>query len=119
MTDDRGKETKERKVRFHLFESPNILIAFQIYQINAHTIKVLAESDEYVETRTRPIAPNSGERTMAKLPQRAAPASFDQFVVPGLSSSSGSSGGSDHTLDLEMEDDGKKPKKGKKPRKEF
>ncbi|KAJ7911255.1 hypothetical protein B0H13DRAFT_2272077 [Mycena leptocephala] len=103
MTDDRGK----------------------IYQINAHTIRVLAESDEYVETRTRPIAPNSGERSMAKLPQRAAPASFDQFIVPGVSPSSGSSGGSDMsggsdlTLDFEMEDNGKKPKKGKKARKEL
>ncbi|KAJ7933882.1 hypothetical protein B0H13DRAFT_2500648 [Mycena leptocephala] len=100
MTDDRGKEPKERK----------------IYQINAHTIRVLAESDDYAETRTRPIPPNSAEFGASKPVQRAAPRSFDNFVVPGAPSSSLSSAGSDHTLETDMEDDGKKIKKAKRTR---
>ncbi|KAJ7153781.1 hypothetical protein C8R46DRAFT_1228070 [Mycena filopes] len=65
MVDSGGKEVRERK----------------IYQINAHSIRVLSESDEYVEVRTRPIAPNSSDRPNAVLPERAVAAAFSNFVV--------------------------------------
>ncbi|KAJ7042848.1 hypothetical protein C8F04DRAFT_915583, partial [Mycena alexandri] len=65
MVDDSGKERKERKV----------------YQMNAHSIRVLSESDEHVEERTRPIAPNSAERAIAALPKHAAVTSFANFTV--------------------------------------
>ncbi|KAJ7601313.1 hypothetical protein DFH06DRAFT_1353404 [Mycena polygramma] len=64
MSDETGKEIKRK-----------------IFQLNAHSIRVLSESDEPVEERTRPIAPNSTERVTAKLPARAM-GSFDNFVVP-------------------------------------
>ncbi|KAJ7041588.1 hypothetical protein C8F04DRAFT_1252905 [Mycena alexandri] len=68
MSDDSGKDRKERKV----------------YQMNAHSIRILSESDEYVEQRTRPIAPNSPERAIAAIPRRAVAASFANFTVPAL-----------------------------------
>ncbi|KAJ6476676.1 hypothetical protein C8R47DRAFT_1075544 [Mycena vitilis] len=64
MTDTSGKERKERK----------------IYQMNAHSIRVLAESDEPVETRVRPIAPNAADRATASLPGRSN-TSFASFTV--------------------------------------
>ncbi|KAJ7459324.1 hypothetical protein FB451DRAFT_1046152 [Mycena latifolia] len=54
----------------------------KIYQVNAHSIRILDESDEVVEERTRPIAPDSAERAIANLPGHAASSSFDQFVLP-------------------------------------
>ncbi|KAJ6454562.1 hypothetical protein C8R47DRAFT_955212, partial [Mycena vitilis] len=66
MNDDSGKEAKQRK----------------IYQVNAHSIRVLSESEESVEERTRPIAPNSAERVTSKLPERPTISSFSNFVVP-------------------------------------
>ncbi|KAJ7648251.1 hypothetical protein DFH06DRAFT_1135694 [Mycena polygramma] len=57
MKDDYGKEPKE-----------------------CRSIRVLAESDEYVEPRDRPIAPTAN-RPVANLPGRVT-ASFDNFVVP-------------------------------------
>jgi hypothetical protein len=76
----------------------------------------LAESDEYIETRTRPIAP--GDRATTSLPQRPPPASFDNFIIPAASppsASSSTTAGSEG--DVEMDEDGKK-KKGRRPRKE-
>ncbi|KAJ7439440.1 hypothetical protein B0H11DRAFT_2253912 [Mycena galericulata] len=73
MVDDGGKERKERK----------------IYQMNAHSIRVLAESDEYVEPRTRPIAPTAANRVTASLPARAT-ASFNNFTIPVAAKSVGS-----------------------------
>ncbi|KAJ7891180.1 hypothetical protein B0H13DRAFT_1524774, partial [Mycena leptocephala] len=55
MKDDSSKEPRERKV----------------YQMNAESIRILAESDEDVEPRTRPIAPTAGDRVTASLPARA------------------------------------------------
>ncbi|KAJ7802843.1 hypothetical protein B0H13DRAFT_1931667 [Mycena leptocephala] len=107
MAEDRQKKTKDRK----------------IYQLNAHTIRVLAESDEYIETRTRPIAP--GDRVTTSLPQRPPPASFDNFIVPAVSPpssttsphSSSSSATAGSKGDMEMDEDGKK-KKGRRARKD-
>ncbi|KAJ7606485.1 hypothetical protein DFH06DRAFT_1348024 [Mycena polygramma] len=65
MTDISGKERKERK----------------IYQMNAHSIRVLADSDEPVETRLRPVAPNAADRATASLPGRLN-SSFSSFTVP-------------------------------------
>jgi hypothetical protein len=50
--------------------------------LNAENIRILAESNEYVEPRDRPLPPN-GPRVVASLPTRAL-ASFANFVVPGL-----------------------------------
>jgi hypothetical protein len=58
--------------------------------MNAHSIRVLSESDEYVEPRSRPIAPNLMERVTASLPGRAVSSSFDNFVVQPSSASSSS-----------------------------
>ncbi|KAJ7024242.1 hypothetical protein C8F04DRAFT_969285 [Mycena alexandri] len=96
MTDDGGKERKERKV----------------YQMNAHSIRVLSESDELVEPRTRPIAPNSPERSVAALPKRAVASSFANFEVPVVVSTpapddSPGSAGSGATLDDMVVDDTK------------
>ncbi|KAJ6448506.1 hypothetical protein C8R47DRAFT_1228433 [Mycena vitilis] len=65
MTDTSGKERKERK----------------IYQMNAHSIRVLSDSDEPVEIRARPIAPNAADRATANLPGRSN-TSFSSFTVP-------------------------------------
>ncbi|KAJ7715806.1 hypothetical protein B0H16DRAFT_1804808 [Mycena metata] len=56
MPDTFGKEARERK----------------IYQLNAHSIRVLAKSDDYTAViRTRPIAPNSVDRlTVTMRPPR-------------------------------------------------
>ncbi|KAJ7754887.1 hypothetical protein B0H16DRAFT_1316030 [Mycena metata] len=105
MVDDRGKERKERKV----------------YQLNAHSIKILSESDEPVEERTRPIAPNSTDRAISALPKRGIATSFDNFSVPVIpaaveapgSPESNESGG---TLD-DMVVDGK-VKKARRSKKE-
>ncbi|KAJ7033615.1 hypothetical protein C8F04DRAFT_1184056 [Mycena alexandri] len=72
MVDTSGKEVKERK----------------IYQMNAHSIRVLSKSDDYTVIRTRPIAPNSGERVSAALPERAIPSAFANFVLPPVASTS-------------------------------
>ncbi|KAJ6451380.1 hypothetical protein C8R47DRAFT_998517 [Mycena vitilis] len=66
MTDEHGKERKERK----------------IYQMNAHSLRVLAESDEYTETRLPPVAPNASDRATASLPGRSAASTFASFVIP-------------------------------------
>jgi hypothetical protein len=58
--------------------------------MNAESIRILAETDEEVEPRTRPIAPTAGDRVTASLPARAT-ASFSNFVIPGASSSGSSS----------------------------
>ncbi|KAJ7643206.1 hypothetical protein B0H17DRAFT_959854 [Mycena rosella] len=52
----------------------------KVYQINAHSVCVLAESDQPVEKRTRPIAPNDS----APLPDRPSTSSvaFSAFRVP-------------------------------------
>ncbi|KAJ7930753.1 hypothetical protein B0H13DRAFT_2531805 [Mycena leptocephala] len=100
MVEDRQKKTKERK----------------IYQLNAHTIRVLAESDEYVETRTRPIAP--GDRATHSAPQRPPPASFDNFIVPAAPSPSASSSATTGSEgDVDMDEEAKK-KKGRRARKD-
>ncbi|KAJ7779035.1 hypothetical protein B0H16DRAFT_1711380 [Mycena metata] len=109
MVDDGGKERKERKV----------------YQMNAHSIRVLSESDEPVEERTRPIAPNSPERAIAAMPKRAIASSFDNFVIPAIqappespeasgsgASESGTHGGSQD--DMVVDDKPKKVKRSKK-----
>jgi hypothetical protein len=78
----------------------------------------LAESDEYIETRTRPIAP--GERAAAAVPQRPPPASFDNFIIPGSSPPSGSSSATAGSEgDVEMDEEGKKLKKGRRTRKDL
>ncbi|KAJ6473623.1 hypothetical protein C8R47DRAFT_987327 [Mycena vitilis] len=84
MNDENGKEPKQRK----------------IYQVNAHSIRVLSESDEPVEERTRPIAPNSTERATAKLPPRVS-GSFANFVIPPIPAptSPASTSGSGNTDD--------------------
>ncbi|KAJ7663749.1 hypothetical protein DFH06DRAFT_986320, partial [Mycena polygramma] len=74
MNDESGKEAKQRK----------------IYQVNAHSIRVLSESEESVEERTRPIAPNSAERVTSKLPERPTISSFSNFVVPPVAAAPGS-----------------------------
>lgn len=86
MSDDSGKDRKERKVCFSLFVCSLDLVTIhrQVYQMNAHSIRILSESDEYVEQRTRPIAPNSPERAIAAIPRRAVAASFANFTVPAL-----------------------------------
>ncbi|KAJ7130747.1 hypothetical protein C8R43DRAFT_957109 [Mycena crocata] len=66
MTDDYSKDKKEKK----------------IYQLNAHSIRVLADSDEPVEVRTRPVAPNAAGRAVSTLPTRSAPTGFSAFKVP-------------------------------------
>ncbi|KAJ7819543.1 hypothetical protein B0H13DRAFT_1661360 [Mycena leptocephala] len=105
MMDDGGKERKERK----------------IYQINAHSIKILSESDEPVEERTRPSPPNASDRAISKMP-RAAAASFTNFSIPGTSvaqsSPSGSSTASGDSVsdDLGSGDDSGKGKSGKSKR---
>ncbi|KAJ7154986.1 hypothetical protein C8R43DRAFT_1126376 [Mycena crocata] len=82
MTDENSKDKKERK----------------IYQINAHSIRVLSESDEPVEKRTRPVAPNSAERAISNLPARSVPAGFSSFKVPvAVATSSGESSTSSAT----------------------
>ncbi|KAJ7699759.1 hypothetical protein B0H16DRAFT_1749280 [Mycena metata] len=102
MTDDGGKERKERKV----------------YQMNTHSIRVLSESDEPVEERTRPIAPNSPERAIAALPKRAVASSFANFEVPMVPpptvNDSPPSVESDATLDDKSDDKPKKPRRAKK-----
>ncbi|KAJ6560616.1 hypothetical protein DFH09DRAFT_1364770 [Mycena vulgaris] len=78
MQDDSGKEKKERK----------------IYQINAHSIKVLDEADGVAEERTRPIPPTGAERVVASLPARAS-ATLSAFDAFGSSSSQGTAGALD------------------------
>jgi hypothetical protein len=126
MTDDGGKERKERKVfppcSFRVF-----LTITQIYQMNAHSIRVLSESDEPVEERTRPIPPNAPGRAIANLPARALTASFANFAVPSVTaahaSPSSTSTASGDTVFDEMagtEDAGKaKATKHKRTRKEL
>lgn len=80
--------------------------------MNAHSIRVLSESDEPVEPRTRPIAPNSPERSVAALPKRAVASSFANFEVPVVVSTpapddSPGSAGSGATLDDMVVDDTK------------
>ncbi|KAJ7643142.1 hypothetical protein DFH06DRAFT_1333925 [Mycena polygramma] len=74
MNDESGKDVKQRK----------------IYQVNAHSIRVLSDSEELVEERTRPIAPNSTERVTSKLPERAVASSFSNFIVPHVAATPGS-----------------------------
>ncbi|KAJ6450321.1 hypothetical protein C8R47DRAFT_1084479 [Mycena vitilis] len=66
------------------------LVQLDIYQVNAHSIRVLSESEESVEERTRPIAPNSAERVTSKLPERPTISSFSNFVVPPVAAAPGS-----------------------------
>lgn len=54
--------------------------------MNAHSIRVLSESDEPVEERTRPVAPNEPARTTLPLPQRVV-TSFANFSVPVVTAS--------------------------------
>ncbi|KAJ7031315.1 hypothetical protein C8F04DRAFT_1262923 [Mycena alexandri] len=87
MSDEGGKVQKERK----------------IYQMNAHSIRVLSESDEPVEERTRPVAPNEPARTTLPLPQRVpSPSSDDGSAPPVTDASSGGSGAS--TDDMAVDD---------------
>ncbi|KAJ7036750.1 hypothetical protein C8F04DRAFT_953370 [Mycena alexandri] len=113
MSDDGSKGAKERK----------------IYQMNAHSIRVLSESDEPVEERTRPIAPNSPDRVIATIPKRAVAPSFANFSVPVIaplaadSPTSSASGGTqdDMVLDDNLPDDKvveDKPKKSKRAKKD-
>ncbi|KAJ7148131.1 hypothetical protein C8R43DRAFT_889112 [Mycena crocata] len=60
----------------------------RIFQINAHSIRVLDPSDEYVEKRTQPLAPDGLTRATAQLPARAASSSFTNFSVPTTPSTS-------------------------------
>ncbi|KAJ6460670.1 hypothetical protein C8R47DRAFT_915875, partial [Mycena vitilis] len=63
MGDESNKDGRERR----------------IYHMSAESIRVIAESDEYVEPRDRPIPPNA-KRVTASLPARATD-SFSNFVV--------------------------------------
>ncbi|KAJ7677863.1 hypothetical protein DFH06DRAFT_1121427 [Mycena polygramma] len=101
MNDENSKEPRQRK----------------IYQVNAHSMRVLSESDEPVEERTRPIAPNSTERATAQLPARAVSGSFANFVVPPASaapSSPASTGGSGNPDESAGDESGKRRKRAKK-----
>ncbi|KAJ7019077.1 hypothetical protein C8F04DRAFT_976195, partial [Mycena alexandri] len=113
MSDDGTKGAKERK----------------IYQMNAHSIRVLSESDEPVEERTRPVAPNSTDRSFAAIPKRAVTSSFANFAIPTLTPElpdSPSSSGSAVSQDEMLIDDGlvdekfveDKPKKSKRTKKD-
>ncbi|KAJ7633385.1 hypothetical protein DFH06DRAFT_991055 [Mycena polygramma] len=94
MNDDTTKEIKRR-----------------VYQLNAHSIRVLSESDEPVEERTKPIAPNSSDRVTADLPARAK-GSFASFTVPTVASPSASANGDDDMVGVE----GSGKRKGKRTR---
>jgi hypothetical protein len=110
MIDEGGKERKERKVSIVQLDNCDLANRLKIYQMNAHTIRVLDRSDEVAEVRTRPIAPNSGERAVSALPKRTVPAAFDNFSLPApnvVQSPASSSIGSSSTLgdvDAHMED---------------
>ncbi|KAJ7649355.1 hypothetical protein DFH06DRAFT_1420719 [Mycena polygramma] len=56
----------------------------KIYQVNAHSVRVLSPSLEKVEKRFRPIPPSGGSRQMSRLPRRAtgSAAAFNDFEVP-------------------------------------
>ncbi|KAJ6461570.1 hypothetical protein C8R47DRAFT_1080539 [Mycena vitilis] len=104
MNDENSKEPRQRK----------------IYQVNAHSIRVLSESDEPVEERTRPIAPNSADRAAVKLPARAS-GSFANFVVPTIvpaAPASPASTGGTGTNDEPNGDDGVKRKGAKRSKKD-
>ncbi|KAF7349942.1 hypothetical protein MVEN_01295000 [Mycena venus] len=73
MVDEYGKERKQRKV----------------YQLTAQNIRVLAESDKFVEPHDQPVPP-TGSCVVASLPTRAL-ASFANFVVPSLDIAAGPS----------------------------
>ncbi|KAJ7020411.1 hypothetical protein C8F04DRAFT_974322 [Mycena alexandri] len=113
MSDDSNKGAKERK----------------IYQMNAHSIRILSESDEPVEERTRPIAPNSPERAIAAIPKRVVTSSFANFSVPVITlppadsppSSASSSTVDDMAVDETLFEDkivDDKPKKSKRSKKD-
>ncbi|KAJ7177012.1 hypothetical protein C8R46DRAFT_1030227 [Mycena filopes] len=95
MVDTGGKEIKERR----------------IYQMTAHSIRILAESDSYVETRTTPIAPTDAGRATAKLPTRAVASSFANFQVPDAAPPPSAEGSTstlsgDGDVDMTNTDDG-------------